>query len=206
MKIGITSKYPHTFVLSLATLFKQAGSVNIHTNGIYSKLLFDDTDNNQERNGIYFNSDEKEFDYEFYVNDDTLCDYRIIALRPYYRDIIELRELPLPTETDIVILTELVPTGLKYGHRLILSELNLPQATHYEIVSDERDYLIDCHFGMNTKFSIDQFSKPYRDCLLSLFNWCNGTSHTKLRHIKTKPVFTKKSVETEEPETTVEEE
>lgn len=187
MKIGVSSNYPYVFVLSLAHILKLSGTVNVITNGLYNNLLFEGTDDDQERDGIFFNS-KNVCDYELITNNAEPCDYTIIHFRPIYRELESLAKQTLPENKETVILAaELISSELHYGKKLFLSLTELPQNTKYtETVLDEKDLLLDYYFGMRPEFSLDKCSKNYQAMLLDIYNSIMGTTHTKIKQIKGK--------------------
>lgn len=191
MKLNIISEHPHQFALALASMLRLAGTVNVLTDGEYSRLLFDGTDEGQERDGICFNA-KGEFDYEISLHPNAReCDYRIMVVRPVYlellrmgRGLVESAAFMEPMGRNIIVM-EQVPVGLKFGHKLAASSLGLPPDTeHYEIPLDEHDLLAECCFGMDTSFSHEKLSKGYQAVLLTVYNSLHGSSYTKLKQLK----------------------
>lgn len=187
MRIGISSNYPHVFVLSLAHLLKLSGTVNVISDGLYADLLFDGDDDGQVRDDIFFNS-KLSHDYELIVNKADTCDYQIIHFRPIFRELSTLAKMNLPENKDTVILAaELLSSELRYGKKLFLSYADLPFSTKYtEAILEEKDLLLDYYFGMRPGFSIDKCSKGYQSMLLSIYNMIKNTSYTKIKQIKQK--------------------
>lgn len=192
MKIGITSNYPYVFVLSLAHILKLSGSVNIKTDGLYKELLFDGSDMEQERDGIFFNVTEP-CDYELIVNGRDSCDYRIIHFRPIYRELLNIsRNNPTFSEDDkhIVLAAELFSSDMRYGKKFFAETYNLPNHVKYfESILEEKDLTTDYYFGMRPVFALDRTSKAYQSMLLNIYNVLHQTDYTKIKQIKYKEVI-----------------
>lgn len=192
MRIGITSNYPHVFTLALAQILKLSGTVNIVTDGLYSELLFEGPDKEQERDGIFFNTTEP-CDYELIVDTDELCDWRIIHFRPIYRELLKIsEEIPAFKEDNehIILAAELISSDMRYGKKFFFSTYDLPNHTKYsECVLENRDLSTDYYLGMKPVFSLEKTSKPYQSMLLDIYNALHQTTHTRLKQIKSKEVI-----------------
>lgn len=192
MRIGITSNYPHVFVLGLAHMLKLSGSVNIKTDGLYSDLLFEGSDMEQERDGVFFNTTEP-CDYELVINDEESCDYRIIHFRPIYRELLNISSTnPIFKEDDehIILVAELLSSDMRYGKKFFTGTYDLSSHVKYfESILEGKDLTTDYYLGMRPAFSLDKTSKTYQSMLLNVYNALHQTGHTKIKQIKHKEVI-----------------